>query len=856
MSDIKKGYTFTDKSTDWASNKETSIRLNKMMDEAKLNLVAGTNVTITPTINGPQIDVAGAGTGSVTSIDVDGGTGISVSPAGPITTAGTFTVTNTAPDQVVALTGGTGITTSGTYPNFTVTNSAPDQTVAISGGTGITTSGTYPSFTVTNSAPDQTVALTQGGTTTITGTYPNFTISSADQYTGTVTSVSGAGGGTGLTLSGGPITGSGTLTLGGTLAVANGGTGTASPSLVAGTNVTISGSWPNQTVNSTAGGGGGGTVTSVSVVSGNGLAGTVANATTTPAITLSTTVNGLVKGNGTTLSAATAGSDYQAPITLTTTGTSGAATFVSNTLNIPQYAGGGGSGTVTSVSVVTANGVSGSVANSTTTPAITLTLGDISAATSKPPSGTARSFESRNTDIVNVKDYGALGNGGDDSTAINNAITRINSSNYGGILYFPAGTYGMGTTALTTITKSVKILGDGIGVTTIALAATLDGFNINFSAAPGPRFASAYDFTITTANATTANTALTFKQKSGSTTKPSFEFCALSIEGCWSKGIFINNAAFNDSQGGTIRDISLVGTQGATTRFDYGIYIAGASNINVSSVKLTEADVGCFVSSSPKCEGVWVSDSIFVNTRLGVEAAGPNTWMTNIHANVSNLYTTSLVGYGFYVTGNQSILTGCYMLTDKSTSIGFYINATEVSMTNSRALRVSGTLTNGLKMGSSCAQCVVSNNHFQSLSASAITCAGNNNLIEGNYYTDCAATYPINDTSGLNNVISNNFSSNSTKIELNSASLSPVGYVASVTWDPASLVSGQQDFVAVASPGAAFGQAWVVGVPYDMQNMIAVAFVISAGFIRITVFNSSGATVNLGSGTWTVTRVS
>jgi len=38
---------------------------------------------------------------------------------------------------------------------------------------------------------------------------------------------------------------------------------------------------------------------------------------------------------------------------------------------------GGGSGTVTDVSVVTANGVSGSVATSTTTPAITLTLGAI-----------------------------------------------------------------------------------------------------------------------------------------------------------------------------------------------------------------------------------------------------------------------------------------------------------------------------------------------------------------------------------------------------------------------------------------------------------------------------------------------
>lgn len=61
-------------------------------------------------------------------------------------------------------------------------------------------------------------------------------------------------------------------------------------------------------------GGSGGTVTTVSVVSANGLAGTVANATSTPAITLSTSVNGMVKGNGTSLSAAVSGTDY-APAT-------------------------------------------------------------------------------------------------------------------------------------------------------------------------------------------------------------------------------------------------------------------------------------------------------------------------------------------------------------------------------------------------------------------------------------------------------------------------------------------------------------------------------------------------------------
>jgi hypothetical protein len=65
---------------------------------------------------------------------------------------------------------------------------------------------------------------------------------------------------------------------------------------------------------------GAGTVTSVSVVSANGFAGTVATATTTPAITLTTTITGLLKGNGTAISAAVANTDYMgvgAPVTKT-----------------------------------------------------------------------------------------------------------------------------------------------------------------------------------------------------------------------------------------------------------------------------------------------------------------------------------------------------------------------------------------------------------------------------------------------------------------------------------------------------------------------------------------------------------
>lgn len=55
------------------------------------------------------------------------------------------------------------------------------------------------------------------------------------------------------------------------------------------------------------GGSGTGTVTSVSVATAQGFAGTVANPTTTPAITISTTVTGLLQGNGTSVVAATLG---------------------------------------------------------------------------------------------------------------------------------------------------------------------------------------------------------------------------------------------------------------------------------------------------------------------------------------------------------------------------------------------------------------------------------------------------------------------------------------------------------------------------------------------------------------------
>lgn len=96
-----------------------------------------------------------------------------------------------------------------------------------------------------------------------------------------------------------------------------------------------------------------------------------------------------------------------------------------------------------------------------------------SAGTSGPtgPTGPAGSSASGGVDWINVKSapYNAVGNGvADDTAAINSAIAALNSSTYGGVLYFPAGTYKI-TSSLTTVTKNgVTFVGDNPYASTIA----------------------------------------------------------------------------------------------------------------------------------------------------------------------------------------------------------------------------------------------------------------------------------------------------------------------------------------------------------------------------------------------------
>ena len=173
------------------------------------NLTAGAGITIT---NGAgSATIAAINSGTVTSVEVSGGsTGLTTS-GGPITGAGTITIAGT----LAVASGGTGATDAATARS----------NLSAAGSGAVTASG------ITMSS-----ARLLGRTTASTGAVEEITVGSGLTFTGgtlaatgggsgTVTSVDVSGGTTGLTTSGGPITGAGTITLAGTLAVANGGTG-------------------------------------------------------------------------------------------------------------------------------------------------------------------------------------------------------------------------------------------------------------------------------------------------------------------------------------------------------------------------------------------------------------------------------------------------------------------------------------------------------------------------------------------------------------------------------------------------------------------------------------------------------
>ena len=212
----------------------TSVALTETGDALT---ITGSPITSSGTLN-----IAGAGTssqvicgdlslatltsGTVTSIGITPGTGISVSGS-PVTSSGNITVTNSGVTSIVA---GSNISISGGTGAVTISASTQGDITAVTAGDGLTGGGSTGDVTVSvDYAGSDNIILTadDGTSVTLANTdkvmfsdatddevkYANISQLTAAIGGGTVTSVA-ASAANGLTVSGSPITTSGTLAFG------------------------------------------------------------------------------------------------------------------------------------------------------------------------------------------------------------------------------------------------------------------------------------------------------------------------------------------------------------------------------------------------------------------------------------------------------------------------------------------------------------------------------------------------------------------------------------------------------------------------------------------------------------------
>jgi len=380
----------------------------------------------------PATATTGAVTLAGTLIAVNGGTGFASYAVGDLLYANTTTTLAKLPDvatgnalisggvNTAPLWGKIGLTThvSGVLPiaNGGTNTTATPTAYGVAYGTGtayaFTAAGTTKQALLANTGAAPTWSTLTTGSSILygdaSGGFSNVTIGTGVSFVGGTLSATGSGGTVTSVTGTSPVNSSGGATPAISLAAAYG--DTLNPYGTKTANYVLAGPTTGAAAVPTFRALVANDIPSLSYVTSVSFTGgiiTVANPTTTPALTVAGTSGGIPYfSSGTTWASSAALTQYGvvygggagATPVATAAGTTGQV-LTATTGGAPTWAAPATSGTVTSVSVVSANGFAGTVATATTTPAITLTT---SITGVLKGNGTAISAATANTDYQGV----------------------------------------------------------------------------------------------------------------------------------------------------------------------------------------------------------------------------------------------------------------------------------------------------------------------------------------------------------------------------------------------------------------------------------------------------------------------
>jgi hypothetical protein len=411
--------------------------------------------------------------------------------------------------------------------------------------------------------------------------------------------------------------------LGGTLAVTSGGTGTSTPSLVAGTNVSITGTWPNQTINSTATG---------SVTSVTGTAPVASSGGTTPAISLNASYGDTQNPYG----AKTANSVLAGP----TNGAAAVPTFRAlTTADLPALPY--GTGTVTSVglSLPSIIAVSGSPVTTSGTLTGVLTTQAINAIFAGPSSGAgaAPTFRSLVTSDIPALSY---------VSSVSGTTGRVTST--GGltpVIDLESGVITAGTTG--SITEIPVITVDTYGrVTNITTAANPQGTVTSVTgtspvvssggATPAISLATAYGDTLNPYASKTANYFL--GAPNGSAGVPTFRALTTADIPALSYVSSVSGTAPITSTGGLTPTIGV--TSAALTKTDdTNVTATLGGSPTTALLAATSITLGWTGQLAVTRGGTGASTAAAARTNLSAAQSGANTDITSIALTTGTITT-------------------------------------------------------------------------------------------------------------------------------------------------------------------------------------------------------------------------